>query len=119
MANLTIEQRLAAIEAENARLKAALDAKQEQEKRALSLSISDKGCINLRGVRTFPIGFYPEEWAKMLSFGDEILKFAQENAKELARKNAEYKAKPPEVKEREAAEAKAKFEARAKRRYVG
>lgn len=72
-----LRERLAAIEAENAALKAASASR-------ISLRVSDKGAISLYGIGQFPVTLYLEQWEKVLGQKENILAFAAANKAKLA-----------------------------------
>lgn len=52
----------------------------------LSLKVSPKGAVQLDGLRRFPTTLYAEEWEAILSRGPAILKFIEDNRKDLKSK---------------------------------
>jgi len=83
MADETVEERLARLEAENEALR-----KQMEERRPgqLRLKISEKGGLSVYGLGRFPVTLYKEQWARLLDHSDEIRKFLQEHDRELKAK---------------------------------
>ena len=77
----TAEERIAELEAQLAAMKA-----KEHKKRAIELKISQKGCVQINGIRKFPFTFYKEEIIKILSMKSEIETFISENESELSTK---------------------------------
>lgn len=75
-------------------LKAQLEkAKQENENlqkelkkkntREITIKVSDKGCLQINGLRRFPFTFYKNEITKILSMSTEIQTFINQNEKNL------------------------------------
>jgi hypothetical protein len=70
--------RIAELEAANAALKA-------QGERRMALKVSEKGAITSTGVRgKWGATYYVNEWERILSMKDAILKFAAEHKAELS-----------------------------------
>ena len=62
-------------------------AELEQPKRGvLYCKVSQKGGISVYGLQRMPVTLYVEQWNRLLTFGDEIRKFAKEHDSELKRK---------------------------------
>jgi hypothetical protein len=81
----TLEQKLARLEAENARLKA--DSAKTQQ---LKLKVAEKGGVSLYGLNTkYPVTLYAEQWFKVLDIGDSIRDFIEKNRQFLKWKDAE------------------------------
>jgi hypothetical protein len=72
---MNLQKRLKELEAENKRLKS--------NKKSLTLQVSKKGCVQLNGLRRFPVSYYAEEWYALFEMEDEIKAFIKENKKEL------------------------------------
>ena len=72
--------RLAALEAENAKLK-------EGRNRALSLKVSAKGAVSVYGMGRFPLTLYSGQWEKLFSMVDQIKAFIEANKDKLATKD--------------------------------
>ena len=77
--NADLLARLAQLEAENAKLKQAQQAR-------LSLKVSEKGAVSLYGCGRFPVTLYGEQWQRVLGMSETILKFIQDNDDKLAKK---------------------------------
>jgi len=85
MSNLTIEEQLAVLQAENDRLKALNQAK--AKKRELTLKVSEKGAISIYGLRQrFPVTLYSEEMTRVLDAAPAIRAFMEANKAKLATK---------------------------------
>ena len=65
-------QRLAQLEAENARLKSGA-------RKGISMKVSEKGGLSVYGLGRFPITLYPEQWTRLLGMADDIRAFIEEN----------------------------------------
>lgn len=74
--------RLAALEAENAALKA-------RKTRRLTWSVSPKGAVQLNGLRRFPTTLYADEWQQVAEVLPEILQFCKDNAARLKTKGGD------------------------------
>ena len=70
------ETELAALREENARLKAANDAKRNQK---LSLKVSEKGGVSLYGLGRFPVTLYASQWERLLATAPQLQEFIQMN----------------------------------------
>jgi len=73
--NMTREELVAALEQET--------AKNEKQ---LVVKVSPKGCVQVNGIRRFPVTFYKDEWAQIFGLKDRIEAFIQENDAALASK---------------------------------
>jgi hypothetical protein len=82
MADETIEQKLARLEAENQALKQQVERKPGQ----LRLKVSEKGGLSVYGLGRFPVTLYKEQWSRLLDYADEIRSFMQANDQQLKAK---------------------------------
>lgn len=82
MAEETMEQRLARLEAENKALKDQVERKPGQ----LRLKISEKGGLSVYGLGRFPVTLYKEQWARLLDHAEAIKAFLKENDQQLKAK---------------------------------
>jgi hypothetical protein len=82
MAEETVEQRLARLEAENKALKDQVERKPGQ----LRLKISEKGGLSVYGLGRFPVTLYKEQWARLLDHAEAIKTFLKENDQQLKAK---------------------------------
>ncbi len=73
------EQRIAELEAQLASL-------QKQQNRSIELKVSQKGCVQINGIRRFPFTFYKDEIKQILSMSETIYKFIDENENKLSTK---------------------------------
>ena len=73
--NMTREELVAALEQET--------AKNEKQ---LVVKVSQKGCVQVNGIRRFPVTFYKDEWMQIFGLKDRIESFIQENDAALASK---------------------------------
>lgn len=76
---MTLEQRIAQLEAENAALKAAPAKK-------LGLKVSEKGGLSVYGMGRFPITLYKGQWTKLLDMAEDIRAFIKANDSVLSAK---------------------------------
>jgi len=82
MAEETVEQKLARLEAENKALKEQAERKPGQ----LRLKISEKGGLSVYGLGRFPVTLYKEQWNRLLGHVDEIKAFLRDNDQQLKAK---------------------------------
>jgi len=82
MAEETVEQKLARLEAENKALKEQAERKPGQ----LRLKISEKGGLSVYGLGRFPVTLYKEQWNRLLDHVDEIKTFLKDNDQQLKAK---------------------------------
>ena len=82
MADESIEQKLARLEAENKALKEQVDRKPGQ----LRLKVSEKGGLSVYGLGRFPVTLYKEQWMRLLDHAEEIKTFLQQNDHQLKAK---------------------------------
>ena len=64
---------------------ALADEKAKSEKQIV-VKVSPKGCVQVNGIRRFPITFYKDEWATIFGLKDRIETFIEENNSQLATK---------------------------------
>lgn len=77
---LTPEQaRIAELEAQVARLKAASRGK-------LTLKVSEKGAVMVLGLQRFPVTLYREQWERVIEAAPQIKAFIEANADLLSTK---------------------------------
>jgi len=76
MADETVEQKLARLEAENQALREQAERKKDSQ---LRLKVSEKGGLSLYGLGRFPVTLYKEQWGRLLDYTDEIRSFLKEN----------------------------------------
>ena len=72
------QQRIAELEAQLAAIK--------NKKRPIELKVSQKGCVQINGLRKFPFTFYKEEIRQILSMAEQIEEFINENNDDLSGK---------------------------------
>ena len=82
MADESMEQKLARLEAENQSLKEQIERKPGQ----LRLKVSEKGGLSIYGLGRFPVTLYKEQWYRLLDHVDEIKSFLKENDRQLKAK---------------------------------
>lgn len=78
---MTVEEQLAALQAENAKLKAAAEAKKNVP---LSYKVSEKGAVSVYGLGRFPVTLYSQQMNRLLDHADEIRAFMAANQRKLA-----------------------------------
>ena len=84
MAEETIEERLARLEAENTGLREKMERERSVQ---LRLKVSQKGALSVYGLGRFPVTLYKEQWTKLLTAADEIKSFIVANDAELKGKD--------------------------------
>ena len=67
-------------------LVAALAAEKAKSEKQIDVKVSPKGCVQVNGIRRFPITFYKDEWATIFGLKDRIEAFIEENGSQLATK---------------------------------
>jgi hypothetical protein len=82
MAEETVEQKLARLEAENQQLKEQVERKPGQ----LRLKVSEKGGLSIYGLGRFPVTLYKEQWNRLLEHTEEIKTFLKDNDQQLKAK---------------------------------
>jgi hypothetical protein len=82
MADESIEEKLARLEAENQALKKQVDRKPGE----LRLKVSEKGGLSIYGLGRFPVTLYKEQWNRLLEHADEIREFLKSNDQQLKAK---------------------------------
>ena len=75
MAEESMEEKLARLEAENQALKKQVDRKPGE----LRLKVSEKGGLSIYGLGRFPVTLYKEQWNRLLDHADEIREFLKAN----------------------------------------
>lgn len=75
MAEESIEEKLARLEAENQALKKQVDRKSGE----LRLKVSEKGGLSIYGLGRFPVTLYKEQWVRLLDHADAIKSFLKDN----------------------------------------
>ncbi len=72
--NMSIEQQLAALQAENAKLKETA-----ARKSTMSFKVSEKGAISVYGLGRFPTTLYRQQMERLLAAAPEITAFIKAN----------------------------------------
>ena len=67
-------------------LEALVQQQAQANKKAIVVKVSQKGCVQINGIRRFPITFYKNEWEQIFAMKDEIEKFIKDNDDLLAKK---------------------------------
>ena len=78
-----IKTLLAQLQAANERIE-ALGRKSVQ---ALTLKVSEKGCLSVYGLGRFPVTLYVGQWDRLIGATDQIKTFIEKNRKSLAVKS--------------------------------
>ena len=76
MAEETLEEKLARLEAENKGLREQMEQRRSGQ---LRLKVSEKGALSVYGLGRFPVTLYKEQWTRLLDYADEIKAFLKEN----------------------------------------
>lgn len=76
----SLEDQIRALQAENAKLKAASVGK-------LTLKVSEKGGLSVYGMGKWPITLYRSQWERLLSASDAIKAFIEANSASLTVKD--------------------------------
>ena len=77
------------MQAELARLRAENEQLKSGARRGVSLKVSEKGGLSVYGMGRFPVTLYPEQWETLLSMGEQIRTFIDENRGRLKWKTTE------------------------------
>jgi hypothetical protein len=64
-------------------LEAQLKKEKEKNKRIVSLKVSEKGAVQINGIRRFPITLYRQEMEQILEMKEEIEDFIRTNESSL------------------------------------
>lgn len=81
-ANMTPEQiELAALKAENEKLRAKVEKKQ-----TITMKVSEKGGLSVYGLGRFPVTLYRGQWERLIGVVPEITAFIAANAGKLRTK---------------------------------
>ena len=64
----------------------ALQNEKEKNGKQIVVKVSPKGCVQVNGIRKFPITFYKDEWATLFSLRERIEAFIAQNEGALANK---------------------------------
>ena len=67
-------------------LEALVQQQEQANKKNDVVKVSQKGCVQINGIRRFPITFYKNEWEQIFSMKDEIVQFIEDNDHLLAKK---------------------------------
>ena len=63
-----------------------VEAQREQNKKNIVIKVSPKGCVQINGIRKFPVTFYKNEWEQIFGLKAEIEQFIVDHDNELATK---------------------------------
>ncbi len=75
----SLKRQIAALRAENARLKARATQR-------LRCKVSDKGAVSVYGMGRWPVTLYRSQWEALLGFADTIREFIADNSDVLSEK---------------------------------
>jgi len=67
-------------------LEALVQQQAQESKKRIVVKVSPKGCVQINGIRRFPITFYKNEWEQIFAMKDQIVEFIEENDHLLAKK---------------------------------
>ena len=65
---------------------AELELQNKKKKKGVELKVSQKGCVQINGIRKFPFTFYVNDIEQIFGMKEEIETFIQDNKSELATK---------------------------------
>lgn len=68
-----------------AELEAQLENVKVKEKK-ITMKVSEKGCVQINGIRKFPFTFYQDEIRTILGMVEEIEEFIEANQEKLSKK---------------------------------
>ena len=66
-------------------LEALVQQQAQAAKKNVVVKVSQKGCVQINGIRRFPITFYKNEWEQIFAMKDEIVQFIEDNDHLLAK----------------------------------
>ena len=64
----------------------ALETERTKTEKSIVVKVSPKGCVQVNGIRKFPISFYKNEWETIFSLQERIETFIVDNNEALATK---------------------------------
>lgn len=67
-------------------LMTALAVEKAKSEKQIVVKVSPKGCVQVNGIRRFPITFYKDEWATIFGLKDRIETFIEDYKSQLATK---------------------------------
>ena len=67
-------------------LEALVQQQAVDNKKKTVIKVSQKGCVQINGIRRFPITFYKNEWEQIFAMADDIKQFIVDNDDALAKK---------------------------------
>ena len=94
MTTMTVEQEIAILRAENAKLKANAT---KQKADGISMKVSEKGAVSVYGLGRFPVTLYASQWAKLMSHATDIQAYIEANKDKLAVKGEREETSPVTV----------------------
>lgn len=63
---------------------AELEAKLKAKERAITLKVSEKGCVSLYGFGRFPVSLYGNQWQKLIEMAPEITAYIEANKDKIS-----------------------------------
>jgi small-conductance mechanosensitive channel len=82
--NETAAEKIKRLEAEIAAKDKQIE--EEQKKNSVTIKVSNKGAVQVNGLRRFPVVFYADEWAKIFDLQERVEQFIDANESQLAKK---------------------------------
>lgn len=79
-----LKAELAKVQAENEALK-----NPARKERSLSCKVSVKGALSVYGLGRFPVTLFIGQWAKLIAFMPELIKFADQHTSEFSTKDGQ------------------------------
>ena len=64
----------------------ALETERTKTEKSIVVKVSPNGCVQVNGIRKFPISFYKNEWETIFSLQERIETFIVDNDEALATK---------------------------------
>ena len=64
----------------------ALETERKKTEKSIVVKVSPNGCVQVNGIRKFPISFYKNEWETIFSLQERIESFIADNDEALATK---------------------------------
>jgi len=76
-----LQEQLALLKAENAKLK-----EKQTRKQTISFKVSAKGAVSVYGLGRFPVTLYGSQWERLIAKMPELKAFLEDNASSLTTK---------------------------------
>jgi hypothetical protein len=61
--------------------------KAKSNTKTIQLKVSEKGCVQINGIRKFPFTFYQDEIKTIIGMSNEIIEFIDQNQNRLSKKS--------------------------------